>query len=102
MEKKTGGADLGWLSTHPALDERVQATQHDDSGAAAMSAAEWKNLQAICEGGSRSAPIGPDKPKRIDPDGSNRDNGTPNPAPDRKPPVDPPLKGRGTNGRDKI
>jgi Zn-dependent protease with chaperone function len=86
MERKSGGADFGWLSTHPPLDERRQATQHDDTGKPALDRAQWKHLQAICDGGSRSAPL--DRTR----------DGKSTPAP----PPPPPPKGRGTNGRDRI
>lgn len=88
MRKKSGDVsrDLGWLSTHPGLDEREQTTKRDDSGAPALTAAQWKDLQAICGTSVRG-----DKPSRND--GNYRSNPAPAPAPT--------PKGRG-NGKDRL
>jgi Zn-dependent protease with chaperone function len=87
--KKHGdlSSELGWLSSHPGLDERRQATARDDTGQPALTDAQWQDLQAICSNPAdgkppqKAAPL-PDRPR-------------PNPAPA-------PQKGRGTNGKDRI
>jgi hypothetical protein len=73
---RSAGQDLGWLSTHPGLDERREATRHDDTGQPALTATQWHDLQQVCGATSR------DEPKQ-------------------QPKAKPTPKGR-ANGRDKI
>ncbi|WP_374374078.1 M48 family metallopeptidase [Dongia sp.] len=49
-ETKDDGDDLmpDWLSTHPGLSDRAEYSAVDDSGATAMSDAEWQALRKIC------------------------------------------------------
>lgn len=88
--KKHGdlSSELGWLSSHPGLDERRQTTARDDSGQPALDAAQWKALQEICGTAVRD-----DKPPRKAAPYPDRPNPAPAPAP---------QKGRGTNGKDRI
>lgn len=47
---KEDGSDMmpDWLSTHPGLNDRAEYSAVDDSGATAMSDAEWQALRKIC------------------------------------------------------
>jgi hypothetical protein len=56
---RSAGQDLGWLSTHPGLDERREATRHDDTGQSALTATQWHDLQQICGATSRDEPKQP-------------------------------------------
>ncbi|MGE0153430.1 MAG: M48 family metallopeptidase [Reyranellaceae bacterium] len=55
--KGDAGAELGILSTHPALDERMQATRRSDAGRPALDHGDWQALRKICS--QSSAPERP-------------------------------------------
>jgi Zn-dependent protease with chaperone function len=43
-----GGKLLGYLSSHPLLEERIAAADKDEAGGPALDAAAWRALQNIC------------------------------------------------------
>lgn len=48
--KKLGFGNLpDFLSTHPNLDERIEATRQPSTGDPAMSDADWQILKAVCD-----------------------------------------------------
>jgi beta-barrel assembly-enhancing protease len=44
-----GETFLSWVSTHPGLADRVEATSVDGIGAPAMNDADWQQVKKICE-----------------------------------------------------
>lgn len=48
QKKGDAGADLGILSTHPPLAERMESTQRSDEGRPALDHGQWQALRKIC------------------------------------------------------